>query len=241
MTSPGHWLVNEFDEGLAVSAERLTKTYNRGPVTVMALDHVDLKVEAGEACALIGPSGSGKSTLLHLIGAMDRPTSGKLIVDGTDLAALGTRQAATFRQHVGFVFQAFHLLDSISALDNVLVPLLPTGRARQHRKRAIELVERAGLAHRANHLPSELSGGEQQRVAIARALISRPSLLLADEPTGNLDSTTGVEILELLLELRRDNGTTLLVATHDDEVASRLDRVVHLRDGKVQGCAVTRP
>ena len=226
--------MSEADVSIAVCASGLTKTYQRGAVTVVALDHVDLEVRAGEAVALVGPSGSGKSTLLHLVGAMDQPTSGALVVDGTDLAALRPRQSAGFRQRVGFVFQAFHLLDSISALDNVLVPLLPLGQARGHRRQAMELIERVGLGDRAYHLPSELSGGEQQRVAIARALVNRPRLLLADEPTGNLDSPTGAEVLELLLELRRNSGATLIVATHDDDVASRLDRIVHLRDGRIQ-------
>jgi len=228
------WQVSEPELSLAVRAAGLTKTYERGTGSVVALDHADLEVRVGEAVALVGPSGSGKSTLLHLVGAMDRPTGGKLVVDGTDLTALKPRQAAKFRQRVGFVFQAFHLLGSISALDNVLVPLLPLGQARQQRRRALELLDRVGLADRAHHLPSELSGGEQQRVAIARALVNHPRVVLADEPTGNLDSATGAEVLELLLKLRSDDGATLIVATHDKDVASMLDRIVHLRDGMVQ-------
>ncbi len=227
--------MSEPTAGLAIRATGLTKRYERGAATVSALDQVDLDIEAGRAVALTGPSGSGKSTLLHLLGAMDRPTAGTLQVGDTDLCSLRPAAAARFRRQIGFVFQAFHLLDSVSALDNVLVPLLPDRKARKQRHRAEQLVERVGLGHRASHLPSQLSGGEQQRVAIARALINEPKLLIADEPTGNLDSATGRDIIELLLELRHDAGATLVVGTHDDGVASRMDRTIHSSDGRVTG------
>ena len=221
--------------GMAIVARGLTKRYERGPASVTALDGIELDIGSGGAVALVGPSGSGKSTLLHLIAAMDRPSAGSLIVGGTEVSSLGAAAAARFRRRVGFVFQAFHLLDSLSAIDNVLVPLLPARQARARGGLAMSLIERVGLAERARHLPAELSGGEQQRVAIARALVNEPRLLLADEPTGNLDSATGAAIVELLLEVRRDSGATLVVATHDERVAASLDRRVRLSDGRIAG------
>ena len=197
---------------------------------LVALDAVDLRVESGAAVALTGPSGSGKSTVLHLLGGMDRPTEGTVDVDGEELTA---RRLDAHRRRVGFVFQRFHLLPALTVLDNVLAPVLPRRVDFDRQERARELLEAVGLAERANALPSELSGGQQQRVAIARALINRPGLLLADEPTGNLDSTTGREIVELLLSLRERYGTTMLVATHDVEVAANCDRIVRLLDGRI--------
>ncbi|MFJ9907488.1 ABC transporter ATP-binding protein [Streptomyces sp. NPDC101152] len=197
---------------------------------LVALDAVDLRIESGAAVALTGPSGSGKSTVLHLLGGMDRPTEGTVDVDGEELTA---RRLDAHRRSVGFVFQRFHLLPALTVLDNVLAPVLPRRVDFDRQERATELLEAVGLAERANALPSELSGGQQQRVAIARALINRPGLLLADEPTGNLDSTTGREIVELLLSLRERYGTTMLVATHDVEVAANCDRIVRLLDGRI--------
>ena len=197
---------------------------------LVALDAVDLRVESGAAVALTGPSGSGKSTVLHLLGGMDRPTEGTVDVDGEELTA---RRLDAHRRRVGFVFQRFHLLPALTVLDNVLAPVLPRRVDFDRQERARELLEAVGLAERANALPSELSGGQQQRVAIARALINRPGLLLADEPTGNLDSTPGREIVELLLSLRERYGTTMLVATHDVEVAANCDRIVRLLDGRI--------
>jgi putative ABC transport system ATP-binding protein len=195
-----------------------------------ALDAVDLEIEDGAAVAVTGPSGSGKSTVLHLLGGMDRPDEGTVEVDGKDLTP---RQLDAHRRRVGFVFQRFHLLPALTVLDNVLAPVLPRRVDFDRRARAMELLEAVGLAERANALPSELSGGQQQRVAISRALINRPGLLLADEPTGSLDSVTGREIIDLLLSLRERYGMTMLVATHDAEVAASCDRIVRLHDGRI--------
>jgi putative ABC transport system ATP-binding protein len=195
-----------------------------------ALDAVDLRIEAGTAVALTGPSGSGKSTVLHLLGGMDRPTEGDVTVDGEELTA---RRLDAHRRRVGFVFQRFHLLPALTVLDNVLAPVLPRRVDFDRHARARELLDAVGLADREDALPSELSGGQQQRVAIARALINRPGLLLADEPTGNLDSVTGREIVDLLLSLRERYGMTMLVATHDTEVAANCDRIVRLHDGRI--------
>ncbi|MFF4490651.1 ABC transporter ATP-binding protein [Streptomyces sp. NPDC001544] len=195
-----------------------------------ALDAVDLHIESGAAVALTGPSGSGKSTVLHLLGGMDRPDEGTVAADGEELTA---RRLDAHRRRVGFVFQRFHLLPALTVLDNVLAPVLPRRVDFDRRSRARELLDAVGLLDRADALPSELSGGQQQRVAISRALINRPGLLLADEPTGSLDSGTGREIIDLLLSLRERYGMTMLVATHDAEVAANCDRIVRLRDGRI--------
>lgn len=195
-----------------------------------ALDAVDLHIESGAAVALTGPSGSGKSTVLHLLGGMDRPDEGTVAVDGEELTA---RRLDVHRRRVGFVFQRFHLLPALTVLDNVLAPVLPRRVDFDRRSRARELLDAVGLLDRADALPSELSGGQQQRVAISRALINRPGLLLADEPTGSLDSGTGREIIDLLLSLREQYGMTMLVATHDAEVAADCDRIVRLHDGRI--------
>jgi putative ABC transport system ATP-binding protein len=181
----------------------------------------------------MGPSGSGKSTLLHLIGAMDRPSEGTIWVGGIEVGNLSGDAAASYRAGIGFVFQAFHLLGALSALENVLVSAIPRHTARALEESAKSLLERVGLGDRLTALPAQLSGGEQQRVAIARALLASPGLLLADEPTGNLDSETGGAIVELLLELRSERGMTLVLATHDPQIAQRMDRVVRLRDGRL--------
>lgn len=197
---------------------------------VVALDGVDLEIGDGESVALTGPSGAGKSTVLHVVGGMDLPDSGTVEVDGT---ALGPGGLDAHRRRIGFVFQRFHLLPALTVLDNVLAPVLPRRVDFDRRARGMELLEAVGLAHRAGALPSELSGGQQQRVAVARSLINRPGLLLADEPTGNLDSSTGREIVDLLLSLTAQYGMTMLVATHDLEVAASCDRIVRLHDGRV--------
>ncbi|MER5770756.1 ABC transporter ATP-binding protein [Streptomyces sp. NPDC001985] len=200
---------------------------------VHACDRVEVSAGRGEVLALTGPSGSGKSTLLHLIGALDTPDAGTIEVDGREITGLGRRELAAYRRGVGFVFQRFHLLPTLTALDNVMVPVLPYRTAFDKRARARGLLETVGLGERTGALPSKLSGGQQQRVAIARALIGRPALLLADEPTGNLDSRTGAEIVDVLLGLRESLGTTVVMATHDASVVDRCDRAVELRDGRV--------
>lgn len=209
------------------------KTY-AGPTPVHALDGVDLDVRRGELLAIVGPSGSGKSTLLNVIGTLDRPTSGQVLLEGRDLAACKDRELAGIRSsRIGFVFQSFNLLPGLSATDNVSTGMLyQGGRSRRRRDLAIEALERVNLGHRLDAKPATLSGGERQRVAIARALVGGPAIVLADEPTGNLDSVTSAEIVELLLRLH-DEGVTILVITHDDELARRLPRIVRVRDGRV--------
>jgi putative ABC transport system ATP-binding protein len=219
-----------------VRAAGLTRRYKMGDAFVDALRGVDLVIHRGEFVALVGPSGSGKSTVLNLIGGLDRPTSGQVWIDGLELSATDERALTRHRrQHVGFVFQTFNLLPRLTAEENVALPLMFSGVPHKQRlERARALLERVGLAPRLTHRPSQLSGGEQQRVAIARALVGQPALLLADEPTGNLDSTTGGEIMALLQELNQERDLTLLVVTHDPEVAAFADRVVRLRDGRVE-------
>ncbi|MFK0283944.1 ABC transporter ATP-binding protein [Streptomyces sp. NPDC090499] len=194
-----------------------------------ALDGVDLEVAAGEVVMLTGPSGAGKSTVLHVTGGMDRPDEGHVEIDGTELVR---RDLDRHRRRIGFVFQRFHLLPALTALDNVLAPVLPRRVDFDRRARGMELLEAVGLDDRADALPAQLSGGQQQRVAVARALVNRPGLLLADEPTGNLDSVIGREIIDLLMSLRERYGMTMLIATHDAEVAANGDRVVRLQDGR---------
>jgi ABC-type lipoprotein export system ATPase subunit len=195
-----------------------------------ALDEVDLEVAAGEVVMLTGPSGAGKSTVLHVTGGMDQPDEGHVEIDGTQLVP---RDLDRHRRRIGFVFQRFHLLPALTVLDNVLAPVLPRRVDFDRRARGMELLEAVGLDQRADALPSQLSGGQQQRVAVARALINRPGLLLADEPTGNLDSVIGREIIDLLMSLRERYGMTMLIATHDAEVAANGDRVVRLQDGRI--------
>jgi putative ABC transport system ATP-binding protein len=222
-------------DDVVVRTVGLTRRYKMGDAFVDALQGVDLEIAHGEFVTLVGPSGSGKSTVLNLIGGLDRPTAGEIWIDGKELSA-SDEKALTHhrRQHVGFVFQSFNLLPRLTAEENVALPLMFSGIPEKKRfARARELLEQVGLAERLTHRPTQLSGGEQQRVAIARALVGQPALLLADEPTGNLDTTTGVEIMRLLKELNQEHGLTLLVVTHDPEVAAFADRVVRLRDGQV--------
>ncbi|MCS7179185.1 MAG: ABC transporter ATP-binding protein [Anaerolineae bacterium] len=217
-----------------VVARDLVKVYGDG-AEVRALDGLTMAVARGEFIAVMGPSGSGKSTLLHILGALDRPTSGEVWVDGQNLARI--RDPDTFRARtVGFVFQLHNLIPTLTARENVEVPMMgqPISR-RERRRRAEELLERVGLRDRMNHLPNQLSGGERQRVAIARALANRPALILADEPTGNLDSRSGAEVVALMRELNRDLGTTILIVTHDPSVARRADRILLMRDGRIIG------
>jgi len=221
---------------VVVRAVGLTRRYKMGDTFVDALQGANLTLTRGEFVALVGPSGSGKSTVLNLIGGLDRPTSGEVWIDGTELGSSDERTLTRHRrQHVGFVFQSFNLLSRLTAEENVALPLMFSGvPEKERRARARALLQRVGLGARLTHRPTQLSGGEQQRVAIARALVAQPALLLADEPTGNLDTATGAEIMGLLKELNQEQGLTLLVVTHDTEVAAFADRVVRLRDGQVE-------
>jgi putative ABC transport system ATP-binding protein len=218
-----------------ITATALTKVYGRGATEVHALDRVDFVVETGEFVAIMGPSGSGKSTLLHVVGALEPATSGTVALEGERYDGLDDDELTRLRrERMGFVFQFFNLLPSLSALENVMLPALIARCATDEtRERANELLRRVGLGDRAEHTPSELSGGEQQRVSIARALLLSPHLVLADEPTGNLDSRAGAEILRLLRELNRDEGVTVVMVTHDPSAAAIADRIVFLRDGRV--------
>ena len=200
---------------------------------VRAADDVTLSISAGAFVALTGASGSGKSTLLHLIGAIERPDSGTIVSDGTDVTALRGAALAAYRRSVGFVFQRYNLLPALTALDNVIAPVLPYRTAFDKRERGRDLLAAVGLAGREHSLPGRMSGGEQQRVAIARALVNSPALLLADEPTGNLDSGNAAEILQLTAGLRADRNVTILLATHDPQVAAHAERLIRLRDGAV--------
>lgn len=219
-----------------IEVRGLVKRFHTIDATITAADQINLDIEASAIVAVTGPSGSGKSTLLHLIGALDRPDEGTILIDGCDITRLNRRELADYRRSIGFVFQGSNLLPTLTVIDNVIVPTIPKRRhGADPRDRARQLLRDVGLSGREHTLATRLSGGQQQRVAIARALIGHPRLLLADEPTGNLDSTTGIEIVDLLLGLRDDHGTTILIATHDPDVANRCDRVIHVRDGRLSG------
>jgi putative ABC transport system ATP-binding protein len=221
-----------------VELENVGRVYSNGRLEVAALKGVDVKVEQGEFAAVVGPSGSGKSTLMHIIGCLDRPTSGSYKLTGRPVEGLDDDQLAAVRNRfIGFVFQSFNLLPRTSAVDNVATPLMYQGvRRGERQERAKAALARLGLADRLDHEPSELSGGEQQRVAIARALVTEPSLILADEPTGNLDSAAGAEVIKLLKELN-DEGKTIILITHDASVAAQAQRQIHLRDGRLATAA----
>jgi putative ABC transport system ATP-binding protein len=221
--------------GRLIDLTDVHKTYAADGAAVRALRGVTLAVEAGEFLALVGPSGSGKSTLMHVLGLLDQPTAGTYRFEGVDVGPLSRAALAALRScKIGFVFQGFHLLPRQTAWENVALPLLYAGvSARQRKRQAVALLERVGLADRAHHRPNQLSGGQQQRVAIARALANDPRLLLADEPTGNLDSATGADILAEFRRLHRDTSRTIVLVTHDPEVARAADRVVTIRDGQI--------
>jgi putative ABC transport system ATP-binding protein len=215
-----------------IDAIDVTKSFRRGTQIVEALRGVRFHVERGRCAFIVGPSGSGKSTLLYMLGVLDRPTSGRIVVDGQDLTRLDDRAINTYRRDkVGFIFQSFNLISNLSAIDNVLVPFLPRGVTAEHRQAAEELLSTVGLGDRMHHRPWQLSGGEQQRVAIARALVKKPLLVLADEPTGELDSRTGDEIYRILRRLQSEGGATLVVVTHDRRFITPDDLVLEIQDG----------
>src|SRR3954449_13361302 len=220
-----------------IEVAQLTKTYGTGPTAVRALGGVDMAVPDGEFVAIMGPSGSGKSTLLHIMGALEAPSAGAIAVGGLQYEGLDDNALTRVRrEHIGFVFQFFNLLPSLTALENVLLPaLIARRRDAALERRALDLLERVGLGGRAEHRPAELSGGEEQRVSIARSVPLSPEVLLADEPTGNLDSRAGAQVLRLLRELNRDEGRTIVMVTHDPADAAMADRIVFLRDGVVAG------
>jgi putative ABC transport system ATP-binding protein len=221
-----------------ISVHDLKKTYVVGDIEVRALRHVSMDVEAGEFLSVTGPSGSGKSTFMHILGCLDRPTSGEYLLDGKDVSRLSKNELARIRNHqIGFVFQGFNLLSRTTALENVELPLLynaAASKAQDRRRRAMESLKLVGLEARAHHLPNQLSGGQQQRVAIARALINNPSILLADEPTGNLDTKTSIEVMGVFQQLNRERGITVLLITHERDIAEYGTRVVAFRDGVVK-------
>ena len=220
-----------------LTADHVSRSYTTGDATVHAVADVSLALEPGDFVALVGPSGCGKSTLLHLCGAMDRPTSGAVRLETTDLASLGDDDLTRVRrERVGFVFQFFNLLPTLTLIENVQLPLLLAGqRATTVEPEARRLLDRVGLGHRLRHYPRQLSGGELQRGAVARALVHRPALLIADEPTGNLDSENGRRVLDLLVELNRETGVTMILATHAPEIAAAATRVIRMRDGRIEG------
>jgi len=226
-----------------LTAEHLTRHFTAGSAVVAALDDASFAVEKGEFVALVGPSGCGKSTLLHLCGGMDRPTAGRLVLDGRDLATLDDDGLSRLRRdRIGFVFQFFNLLPTLTIGDNIMLPALLSGSTeREAWRRAAALAERVGIGHRLRHYPQQVSGGEMQRAAIARALVHDPVLVVADEPTGNLDSGNGAAVLALLLDLNRETGVTMLLATHAPDVAGAAHRVIRMRDGRLEGSHALAP
>jgi len=220
----------------AIKIEDLRKVYRVGESKVVALDHITMEMEPGEVTSILGTSGSGKTTLLNMIAGLEKPTKGNIEMFGYNIVKLNERQLARFRQHyVGFIFQSYNLLTALTALENVALPLIFRGVERSKRERmAMKMLEAVGLKKHALHKPTQLSGGQQQRVGIARAFVIRPKVIFADEPTGNLDSRTTKEVMELMMEITRENGQNLVLVTHDSNIAGYADRIVHIMDGKIQ-------
>jgi putative ABC transport system ATP-binding protein len=219
-----------------IKIEQLTKIFRTKEIETLALNDVTLQIEKGEFVSIMGPSGCGKSTLLNIMGLLDQPTEGKVLINDTDVSGMTDKQLANFRNRtLGFIFQSFHLIPALNVLDNVELPLLYRKNisSKECKQRAMEALEKVELSHRLKHFPAQLSGGQCQRVAIARAIVGQPEIILADEPTGNLDSKMGAEILELLLNLNRE-GTTIVMVTHDERIAEQTHRIVRLLDGKIQ-------
>ena len=218
-----------------IQAKKLCKSYDNGPLQVKVLQNIDMAVKSGDFVAIMGPSGSGKSTLLYLIGGLDKPTSGSITVDGKDLSKMNDLASSIMRRRdVGFIFQFYNLVPNLNVEENVLLPILLDGqKIKEGRRRLDDLLGTVGLSHRRKHTPRELSGGEQQRVAIARALINEPAIILADEPTGNLDSNAGKKIMELLHQIHTEKKKTILMVTHSRDSAGYAERIIHVRDGRI--------
>jgi putative ABC transport system ATP-binding protein len=226
------------DENVVIHAEALAKVYKMGQIEVHALRGVSFEIQRGEILSIMGPSGSGKSTLMNILGCLDRPSSGEYVLDGERVSTLNDDQLASIRNRkVGFVFQSFNLLPRQTALSNVELPMRYAGTVNNRKQRARAALESVGLGDRMLHKPTELSGGQQQRVAIARALVNDPAILMADEPTGNLDSKSGREIMELIMRLNRERGTTIIIVTHDPNIAAQTQRVIRLQDGELETAA----
>lgn len=223
------------NDTVIIQCQHLIKRYQQGDLDVEVLKGIDLSINAGERVAIMGASGSGKSTLLHLLGGLEKATAGKVILDGENLNTISAHRLSKLRNRsLGFIYQFHHLLGEFSILENVAMPVLIAGESvKQARVKALELLDRVGLGHRVEHKPGELSGGERQRAAVARALINQPKCILADEPTGNLDSKTAEQIYQLMLELNQELQVSFLVVTHDSELAQRMDRVLHMEDGLI--------
>lgn len=219
-----------------LKAQNLTRTFKSGNKTLTVVDNINFEIEEGISCAIVGPSGSGKTTLLGLAAGLDRPTSGNVTLNGIALKSLTEDERAEVRnKYVGFVFQAFQLVPTLTALENVMVPLELRGEATSDvKKRALQLLDEVGLGDRSHHYPTQLSGGEQQRVAVARAFINKPKILFADEPTGNLDSETGLKIESLIFDLNKKEGTTLVLVTHDLDLAEKCDRIIRIKSGGIE-------
>ncbi len=217
-----------------ITLKEINKIYRTDEIETQALENVNLHIGKGEFVSVMGPSGCGKSTLLNIVGLLDTPTSGKVIIDGTDVEGMKDARLAAFRNSkLGFVFQSFHLIDSLNVIDNVMLPLIYRKSSGSEREKlAKEVLERVGLSHRMRHRPSQLSGGQCQRVAIARAIVGNPEIILADEPTGNLDSKMGAEVMELLHDLNRTDGRTIMMVTHNEEQARQTDRIIRFFDGR---------